>query len=413
MNIIFVTVADLPEGGGNTSRLRMLCRALVHAGHTVTIWNEHALGISSGESHTPEGEVDGVPFRYALGTTNRSSGLRVVLEKLRAVRVIGGWLEDACRRKAVDVLWFNNLSFYDTWWLTRMARGFGVATIQSYEDERHELVSQEGVSPSRRLFALNSSLGDKLCPSMADAVVVISRYLGQKYEALCGDPRKVHLVPTIIDCHEWQCFEKPESDPPVIFYAGAFGEQDEMEGLVDAFHLLKERGIPFRGVLLGGNSREPERFEKIRRKVEELGLSGHVQLPGFVGRSQVKEWMSSASVLVNIRRDGVWSRSGLSTKLSEYLASGRMVVATGVGDVGHYLKDGESALLFQPGVRPPEIAEALSRALGSADLRWRVGRGGWDVARKHFDLPVAARQLDDLLRTVVSSRKTTSAIAAS
>jgi glycosyltransferase involved in cell wall biosynthesis len=403
LNISFVTVADLPEGGGNTSRLRTLTQALVRCGHNVTIWNEHALGIAAEGELQAAGGLDGVPFRYALGATARSSGFRTIREKIRAVRVIDGWVEQARRENRLDVLWFNNLSFYDTGWLTWKARRLGIATVQSYEDERQELVSRDSISLSRRLFAINAMLGDKFCPSMADALVVISQYLKTKYEPLSGDPKRVHLIPTIIDCQAWSCSEERVTDCPVILYAGAFGEQDEMEGLVDSLGLLKERGARFGAVLLGDNHREPERVARIRRQVEQLGLKDHVDMPGFVKRVEVRERVERANILINIRREGLWAESGLSTKLSEYLASGRVVVAASVGDVGHYLKDGESAILLKPGVQPSKIADALAKAMSSPETRRRIGRGGLEVAKRHFDLPVAARKLDALLKKIVPS----------
>src|SRR5258707_547092 len=138
MNVILVTIADLPEGGGNTYYLRMTVRALVLAGHRVTIWNEHALGVAPPDVLRVEGEWEGGLYRYVLGTTTRSSGFGSAGEKLRAVRVMSRWLAQAHREGKADVVWFNNLTFYDTWWLTRTARRLEIPTIQFYQDERQE-----------------------------------------------------------------------------------------------------------------------------------------------------------------------------------------------------------------------------------------------------------------------------------
>ena len=118
---------------------------------------------------------------------------------------------------------------------------------------------------------------------------------------------------------------------------------------------------------------------------------------GFVPLADVRAAIESADVLYSVRRDGVWSRSGLSTKLSEYLASGRVVVAAEVGDVGAYLRAGESALLVSPGAGASEIAAALERALDSEELRARIGAAGAEVARRHFDVEVARGHLSLIL----------------
>ena len=397
MKIAFVTIADLPEGAGNTSRLRMLIRALIYAGHEVTIWNEHPLGIAPIEKLSVEGTLEGAHYKHALGSTKRSHGFGIAPQKLKAIRSIKQWVKDKCGREELDILWFNNLSFYDTWPLTRLAKKLNVKTIQSYEDERQELVSGEVLSLSRRLFALNSRLGDRFCPAMADTLITISEYLNNKYTKLAGSGKEVHLVPTIIDCNEWECPPEPETSCPVILYSGAFGEQDEMSCFIAALSQLKDKGQAFRCVLLGNNTREQWRVEAVKDALNAADLADQVDMPGFVSREQVRAYLAEASILINIRRDGPWSRSGLSTKLSEYLASGRMVLTSAVGDVPNYLSHMESALIVSGQPTADEISRALTMGLDSLYLRRKIGSAGLAVAKRFFDVPVAAAKLDGIL----------------
>lgn len=397
LQIACVSVADLPEGGGNTSRLKSLVAALTASGHSVRIWNEHALGIAPPESLEATGRVEGVEYTYVLGSTQRSSGFGMLVSKLSAVAVIAQRLWLARRAGELDLVWFNNLSAYDLLPLTLLARSLGVPTVQSYEDERYEAVVGRHPSLAQRVFALNSLIADRLCAPMADAVVVISHYLEAKYARLCGGAERVHLLPTIVDCEQWQLKPRQSEDCPVILYAGAFGEQDELSGLAEALAILDAAGHAFRLMMLGANRREQQRVEAFRQRVRELGVADRVEMRGFVPLAEVRAAIESADVLYSVRRDGVWSRSGLSTKLSEYLATGRAVVASDVGDVGAYLRDGESALLVSAGASASEIAAALERALDSPELRRRVGAAGAEVARRHFDAKVARQRLAAIL----------------
>jgi glycosyltransferase involved in cell wall biosynthesis len=406
LDIAFVTIADLPEGGGNTSRLRTLIDALRRAGHRPRVWNQHALGISPPEAQRVRGEIAGAPFEYVLGTTLRDSGVGAAGAKLQAVGAIARRLAAAYRERALDLVWFNCLSFYDVAPLTGLARAFGVPTIQSYEDERYELVSGETLSPARRLFAVNSMLGDLCCARMADALVAISSHLESKYARLV-DPSRVHRVPTIIDCEAWRLPQEPPAKTPLILYAGAFGEQDDLEGLVGALALLRAEGQRFRCVMLGAHDRASERVAGVRQDVERRGLGPLVELPGFVPRDAVRAAIADASLLFNVRRDGLWSRSGLSTKLSEYLASERAVVASRVGDVDTYLRDGESALLVPAGASAAQIAAALRRGLASYELRRRIAAAGREVAQRCFDVGVAQKRLAEVLAAATSRRART------
>ncbi len=403
-HIIMVSVADLPEGGGHTARMEGLVATLTGLGHSVMVWNEHALGTTSAATQQVRGMIGGSPFEYVLGRTERSDGFGMVYEKMRAVHRIARLMRAAAAKNKLDFVCFNDLSFYDTFPLTRLARRLGARTIQLYEDERLELVSVARRSMAVRVFGLNARLADRICPPMADAIVVISDYLKTKYNRL-GRGTPVWLVPTIIDCDLWECPPEKATDCPMLLYAGTFGEQDEIDHLIDAFAIVRDRGQPFRVVMAGDNLRNPARMKRIRQAVEKRGLSTRVVFPGYVSQSVVRDYLDEAAVLLNLRRDGVWSRSGLSTKLSEYLASGRMVLASAVGEVPRYLQDGENAMLVSRRVEPQEIADALCRALGSIALRREIGRKGQIVARRCFDVHVAAEKIDALLREMSTDHR--------
>jgi glycosyltransferase involved in cell wall biosynthesis len=404
--IVFITATDLPEGGGHTSRLKSVADALSRNGHRILILNEHALGIAPVSTRRPRGTVSGVPYEYVLGKVERQYGFGVLREKSQAVTSIWKRITRLHKQGEVDILWFNHLSFYDTYPLTILAKRLGIPTIQAYEDERLELVSEEPLSLARRVFALNSYLADRWCPATADAIVVISNYLVEKYSRLSRQPSKVHLIPTVIDCDLWGCGPEVVNDVPRILYSGSFGEQDDLEQLLTALSIVRQRGLQFKFIMLGGTSREGEtdRQARIAAHIRQLELTGFVERRGFVPLEEVRVELSRANVLVNIRRDGVWGRAGLSTKLSEYLASGRLVIASILGDVGKYLKDGESALLVSPKCDPHEISTALMGALASADLRARIGMRGRQVALANFDIPVVQARFRSVMKSLLKRR---------
>ena len=397
--IVFITATDLPEGGGHTSRLKSVVDALSRSGHKISILNEHALGIAPTSTRNVAGAICGVPYEYVLGKVDRPYGFGIVGDKGRAVAAIWKRISRMHRELPIDLLWFNHLSFYDTYPLTRLAKRLSIPTIQAYEDERLELVSDGPRSLARRIFAANSSLGDRWCPSMADAIVVISSYLAGKYARLSGSPSKIHLIPTVVDCEVWNCEREVVADIPRIVYSGSFGEQDDFEGLLTALSIVRQRGLKFKFVMLGGSSRrgEGDREMQVEALVRQLNLVSCVERRGFVPLDQVRAELCKANILINLRRDGVWARAGLSTKLSEYLSSGRLVIASVLGDVAKYLENDKSALLVSPKCDPGEISDAIARALSSPDLRIRIGMAGRQVALNHFDIPVVQARFQFLM----------------
>ncbi|HEY5298476.1 MAG TPA: glycosyltransferase family 4 protein [Verrucomicrobiae bacterium] len=396
--IIVVTVADLPEGGGRTSRLRTLVSTLASLGHQVEIWNEHNLSAAAPpENVSVSGELSGVPFHYVLGTTDRGCGFGATRTKFRAVRTIAAKLRREQRGVPVDLVIFNNLSFYDTFPLTRLARRLGARTIQCYEDERLELLPDPNgdISFARRLFGLNSWLADRYCSRMADAIFVISGYLQRKYERLSG-PAKVHLIPTIVDCAAWRLPPEDEPNPARLFYAGTLGPQDDLDVLAKALSNLKQQGLEFR-LAMAGCGPGKKSFDLFFAKCRSLGIAENVEVLGFLKHGKIKEHMGRSHLLVNLRRRSIWSDSGQSTKLSEYLATGRAVLTTDLGDNARYVENESSAFVVSPDISPDELARLLKRVLTDQQLRIQVGAAGRRAAETHFDIPIIRERLRSIL----------------
>ena len=405
LRVLIITVADLPEGGGRTSRLKTLAASIEHGSHRAFVLVEHGLTNAPGQEVRGAITRTGISFQYVLQNTSRSFGFSATWMKLRAVYALWRWLAAARRRGELDIILFNNLALYDTLPLTLFAKWKGLPTVQCYEDERMEVVSKESLGLARRLFGINSRLSDYLCPPLADAIIVISEHLRIKYAKLSHGRCKVFIVPTIVDCEDWRGGPEPETDTPRLLYSGTFSEQDEIEAIVEALAILRNRGRRFEALFLGATASHP-RVKSLTAQIMNLDLDGCVYIHPFMPLAAVREEIFKANILLCIRRDSIWARSGQATKLSEYLASGRLVIASDVGDNCRYLKDHESALIVSPTASPTELSDTIEQALLSPDLRRRIGMAGRRVAETYFDINKVSLVLDGLLSAVVAAAAT-------
>jgi len=354
-----------------------------------------------------EGQLDGANYRYVLGTLERGYGIRSLSTKFRAMRVMARDMRAYHHLEKIDLVCFNHLTFLDAFPLMLLARSLGIPTIQAYEDEHWDRESSRSVAVGHPLFPIDAWLADRYCPQLADAIVVISTYLQDKYARLRGTSEDVVLLPTIVDCDAWAFPKEENIETPTILYAGAFHLPEPIEVMIDSLSILRNQGKRFRMVMLGDNLRDPERMKNIRARIEKNLLSSMVEMPGFVPAEKVREHVRNANILLCIRKGGEYSRSGLSTKLSESLASGRMAVTSDVGDVSRYLKHRESAMILRANATPEEIAATIGEGLDSYDLRRRVGAAGREVAKRFFDLSCAKAILTELLlKTVQRHRET-------
>ncbi|MDQ3073248.1 MAG: glycosyltransferase family 4 protein [Bacteroidota bacterium] len=399
LNIVILAAVDLPEGGGETTRLKTLVNAIKEAGHTVTILLENTSGNVDEKHLSPKGEFNGIPYEYILGDTKPLTGIKFFTSKWKAVSLLKKRLSEMHRKQRVDVVWLNMLAGHTIYPVTGWAKRRGVKIIHSYEDER-----LKGTGLKRRLIYANQRFADKYLTRVADGVVVISHYLRDKYTALISGKVPVVIIPTVVNAEQWLAAGEPDNKPPVLLYYGSFFGFDEIEKMIDAVKLLNGRGRDVRLHLVGYNRRKPEYMEDIARHVKEAGVSHLVDLKGFTPHDKLKAYIDEANVLIGLRKDDEWSRTGLSTKLSEYLSTGRLVIATAIGDNTHYLEDGKNALLLAPGCSVEELAGVIEKAAEDAGLRSRIGMEGRITALQNFDTGVIIQRINSLLEKITEKK---------
>jgi len=89
---------------------------------------------------------------------------------------------------------------------------------------------------------------------------------------------------------------------------------------------------------------------------------------------------------------------GSPTKLFEYMAMGRPIVASAVGQIAQVLRDGDSALLVPPD-DPAALSAAILRVVDDPCLRQRLGAAARLDAERHFTWQQHAARLLAALET--------------
>lgn len=224
----------------------------------------------------------------------------------------------------------------------------------------------------------------------ADGVTVINTVLRQKAIDLGVPPERILLLPNGSNVHEIRPGNQAEArrrlglplDLRLIAYTGAiFGQDAElMARAFDQIHAAR----PDTRLLLVGYS---------NIAVEEL-----VHSPEMVMRTGPVSYSSLADYLVAcdlgwlpLRNSGA-NRGRSPLKLNDFLAAGRAVVATDVGDVGDLVRQ-ESIGRLAPD-KPSDLAEAVLALLADNVERERLGRRARELAETKLAWPLMARRLE-------------------
>ncbi len=159
--------------------------------------------------------------------------------------------------------------------------------------------------------------------------------------------------------------------------------------LLDACHLLQQRGVSFHCHLVGDGPRRAG----IEQQLQRLDLTTRVTLHGDQPRSRVAAWMAEADVVVltSIQtRQG--NREGIPVVLMEAMASARPVVASDLSGIPELVQHEKTGLLVPPG-EPTAIADALQRLATDPDLNHTLGTAGRQRVVQHFNLKENVREL--------------------
>jgi glycosyltransferase involved in cell wall biosynthesis len=180
-------------------------------------------------------------------------------------------------------------------------------------------------------------------------------------------------------------------DETLAGFVGTFGPWHGVLTLAEAITLLPADS-PVRFLLVGGG--------KLRDEVERIagaaGKERQVIFAGHVEHERVPALLDACDILLSPHvplEDGS-EFFGSPTKLFEYMAMGKGIVASRLGQIGEVLADQETALLAEPG-NARELADAILRLARSRELRERLGAAARATAiAKHTWKHNAQRVID-------------------
>ena len=131
-------------------------------------------------------------------------------------------------------------------------------------------------------------------------------------------------------------------DQIVLGFIGSFYAYEGLDLLLEAARRLREGGVGFIVLLVGGGPEET----RLKQLVEELNLGDYVRFVGRVHHSEVPNYYRLTDILVFPRKRMRLTELVTPLKPLEAMAQLKTVVASDVGGHRELVRDGETGLLF-------------------------------------------------------------------
>jgi glycosyltransferase involved in cell wall biosynthesis len=154
------------------------------------------------------------------------------------------------------------------------------------------------------------------------------------------------------------------------------------------------RDLPVKALLVGdGNG-----ISHLRQRAKDLRVEDRIVFAGRRPMSELPDLLSACDVCLSTQTNDIPGNVRTTGKLPLYLACGRYVLASDVGQARYVLPE-EMRLPYEGTVDrayPARLA-ARVREIAGQRARLELGAGGVAIARQHFDYDVLAKRVVDVL----------------
>lgn len=225
--------------------------------------------------------------------------------------------------------------------------------------------------------------------TVADCVICVSNALKKHLVTTWRiSPAKIVVLPNVADVQRFQPNPVARAamraalgvdEQPLIIFVGNFYKWHDVTTLLTAFAQLLSVRPTVRLLLVGDGVERPA----MMRYATHLGIEQAVHFTGLVPHTAIPDLLAAADIAV-VPYPPMQTDLWLSPlKLFEYMAAGKAIVASAVGQLTDVIHEGHNGLLVAPGASQA-MATALQRLLDEPALRQRLGeQARLDAIRKH------------------------------
>lgn len=258
-------------------------------------------------------------------------------------------------------------------------------TLQEGDPERHLLRGKLGLL----------GVWWKLLVKKADYIQAISSYLAD-FALARGARNKIAIVPNGVNLEH---FSTPSASTQLEKYRRFFGFAEADFIIITVSRLVKKNAVDivieslkflpanFKLLIVGGG----ERHAQLRALVSSANLESRAIFTGQVSHAELPDYLHLASVFARPSRS-----EGLGVAFLEACAAGVPVVATLVGGIKDFLRDGKTGLVCRPD-DPYDLAEKIKLLAGDLALRQALSQNAQKLMAERYTWEHAAQSLKSII----------------
>jgi glycosyltransferase involved in cell wall biosynthesis len=379
-NLIIVGKLDYPFGNAPSNRVHSYAKGLFEEGFQIVVICTNP-PFNEPTDFPTSGTFENIDYYYPTGLVKKKNDFLRKLWTFYSPFITVYNIHKIRKNSQKLTLYEYSTSFQQEFVYWAYCRIFGIPILREAGEIPYYKHFKKNFSLTLKLLFFN-----KLRISLYDGVVVISDLLENYYLKYKRYRTRILKIPILVDLERFskdKIMEEHRSLRNSVVYVGDMQEEkDGLVYLIKAFKILLEVAPDFNLILIGPTKKA--KMDVLLDLIEKLNLQEKIQFTGEQSREIVASLLLSASILVLSRPQTRQTDAGFPTKLGEYLATGKPVVVTRVGEIPLFLEDGKNAYLAEP-ENHLEFAEKLKAVALNPVLSVKIGEAGKILAEKEFN----------------------------
>ncbi|HPJ44168.1 MAG TPA: glycosyltransferase [Spirochaetota bacterium] len=387
---ILLTSSNFPEGGPAANYLNLFCRGLRLYNKDVRVFllKGHAFGSLRYTGPRKNETREGISYTY-LGFRQRPQMviLKLFDQALSLLRLIFLLFSILKSKRSTTILLYNSDIFFNLpiYFMSRLSRVKLVKFSAEIIDK-----SQYRNSLAGWILRASHTANFRYLSRIPDKLIVFSHFLKLRFIELGYSEEEILIQPNLTDFSYWESANVERKY--TIGYSGAPYMKDGLFDLLKAISLLVRKGRDVSLIVIGDATFGRTLIPGLREECSRLGVLDNVTFTGLVDSLMVKKYLSQCTCLAVTRPDTIQTRSGFPTKLGEYFAMKRPILATRFGDMEKYFLDGVHILFAECG-SPESIGEKLEWIMDHDEELDGIVTRGYNTALQLLEYKTSMRRI--------------------